>query len=316
MNTQIMKALEYDRNGMFVPPDLTKEIVSKVKVRKNKSILVLFSYEMLPVLKELRYKNVTLGIDKVTPVVYYVAKYYGYNVVNIEDLEDMKFDVVLGNPPFSKANEGKTSTRKKNLYPHFFEWTIKNSDMGAMIMPQTQKQVQEKHNRNIVDNCYEVMMIEDSVFKIATSVWCVFFDKKTDKRIEDFTVKTKMNSFNWKKGKMSSSAKDWQSLDGYEVIHSVRKDGLIILKSKKFNPNAALPSDGFAVVLGITANKTFIIPCKSQMFGGNVYTVWFKTKKEAENFQKKLDKKINEIDHLRGNMGVLTINGLEQIDFN
>jgi hypothetical protein len=129
-----MKALEYDRNGMFVPPDLTKEIVSKVKVKKNKSILVLFSYEMLPVLKELGYKNVTLGIDKVTPVVYYVAKYYGCKVFDIEDLEDMKFDVVLGNPPYQDSN----NKAKNNKLWHKFvmqDLPVRENGYVAFVNP-------------------------------------------------------------------------------------------------------------------------------------------------------------------------------------
>ena len=141
MNTQVMKALEYVRDGMFVPPDLTKEIMSKVKVKKNKSILVLFSYEMLPVLKELRYTNVTLGIDNVTPVVYHMAKYYECKVVNVEDLEDMEFDVVLGNPPYQDTKEdGTRKSKTVNLWSKFISLAMDiSSPTGrvAMITPNS-----------------------------------------------------------------------------------------------------------------------------------------------------------------------------------
>ena len=136
---QVMKALEYVRDGMFVPSELTKEIISKMKVGKNKSILVLFSYEMLPVLCELGYGNVTLVVDNVKPVVYHVAKYYGYNVMTFEEIEEMKFDVVLGNPPYQDTKEdGSRKSKTVNLWSKFISVGMnisKSNGFVAMITP-------------------------------------------------------------------------------------------------------------------------------------------------------------------------------------
>ena len=224
------------------------------------------------------------------------------------------FDVVVGNPPFSKANDGNTSTRKVNLYPDFFSKSLNLSNFILMIMPRTDNQVQQSHNKQIVENVTEIVNINDDVFNIATSVWCLVVDKSKQARIEDFTNKEIKNDIKWVKGRMSSSCKDWETDSGYDVIHSVQKSGPVILKSGELKKTAVLPTTGFLVVFGITCSEAFVIEAKGQMSGGNVYSVWFEDKADADDFQNKLNIKFKEIDHLRGNMGVMTVSTLSQID--
>ena len=122
----IMKAIEYARGGMFVKPELTREIASNIS--KDSRILVAFSYEMLPVLNKMGYKNVTLVVDKPRTSVYNIAKYYGYKTKAIKELKKMKFDVVIGNPPYGKNS---------NLAVKFLNEISKYSENIWMVLPRT-----------------------------------------------------------------------------------------------------------------------------------------------------------------------------------
>jgi hypothetical protein len=122
----IMRAIEYARDGMYVPPELTKEMVKRIKAKKDKSFLVLFSYEMLPVLNDLGYKDVTLALDKPRKSIYNVAKYYGYKIVDLKEIKNMKFHVVIGNPPyqFKKNADKKGKSGDNSLYIKFINLGI------------------------------------------------------------------------------------------------------------------------------------------------------------------------------------------------
>jgi hypothetical protein len=121
----IMKAIEYARNGMFVQPELTKEIISKIDTSINASILVLFSYEMLPILSGLGYQNVTLAFDKPRTSIYNIAKCYRYQVKTFEEITNMKFDVVIGNPPYQKIKgDGSRYDQASNLWSVFWSESI------------------------------------------------------------------------------------------------------------------------------------------------------------------------------------------------
>lgn len=75
----ITKALEYDREGMFVSEELTEEMIPK-NTPKDAEILVFHSYEMLPILHKKGFTDVTIGVDNNRKVVYSVAEKYGYKV--------------------------------------------------------------------------------------------------------------------------------------------------------------------------------------------------------------------------------------------
>jgi len=54
-------------------------------------------------------------------------------------------DVIIGNPPFSKTNEGRTAGKKAvNLYPEFYKKSVELAKIVAMVMPSTKNQVNKK----------------------------------------------------------------------------------------------------------------------------------------------------------------------------
>jgi Eco57I restriction-modification methylase len=126
----ILKAIEYARDGMFVPKDLTLELIEKSGCKKSASILVMFSYEMLPVLWEAGYTNVSLAFDKPRTSIYNIAKKFGNGkVYELEEIDVMKFDVVVGNPPFGD-NENRTLGKE-----FMFKAISLSKKHVAMILP-------------------------------------------------------------------------------------------------------------------------------------------------------------------------------------
>ena len=80
-----MKAIEYSRTCMFVKPEFTNEMLSPTPVSKDSKIGVSFSLEMLPVLKEAGYTNVTFMSDHIDTFTRKIANLYGYQTKLIEE---------------------------------------------------------------------------------------------------------------------------------------------------------------------------------------------------------------------------------------
>ena len=92
MNKSYWKALELQRDGMFVPPALINEMVDNLNIKKDSSVVVLHSFEMLPMLHERGCKNVVLAMDSPKKYVRNICAKYGYEVKTFEEIDDMEFD--------------------------------------------------------------------------------------------------------------------------------------------------------------------------------------------------------------------------------
>jgi len=102
---------KYDTQNVFTPPRLIRRILSKVDFTSNYKVLVWYNVEFLIYLvKEvgLNPKNIYIYTNTKDKL---ILEKQGYNVVYQENIDFdkiineliiLKFDVVLGNPPFSK----------------------------------------------------------------------------------------------------------------------------------------------------------------------------------------------------------------------
>jgi len=132
MNKNYRIALENMRDGMFIPPEFTEELLAKLDLPLQTSIIVPESYEMLPVLHARGYTNVTLLVSTAKKYVRNLVDKYGYQTKTLEDTTNMRFDQILGNPPYGRAS---------NLAIEFLNKCKGMSNNMVFVMPRTLRNV-------------------------------------------------------------------------------------------------------------------------------------------------------------------------------
>ena len=108
----------------------------------------------------------------------------------IEEVRNMKFDLGLGNPPFSKGNTGKGGT---SIYQLFAEWGVRNCDVVAMITPgsfMTGSRFEDMRTQLDEKGLSEIESIPLDTFADASIVNPVYWIADNgDKKVEDFLSK-------------------------------------------------------------------------------------------------------------------------------
>ena len=149
MNTDIKTVKQMRENKRFVvnqpftPLDLISEITNDIAVNSNNSILVFFTIEWALYLKSIGYTDITVSAND--SIVANICKLRGLKYIDTFDLENsknMKFDVIVGNPPFqSDGNNGShglwqkfvalAAERSNNcavlITPHWHNWAAPTS---------------------------------------------------------------------------------------------------------------------------------------------------------------------------------------------
>jgi site-specific DNA-methyltransferase (adenine-specific) len=121
----------------FTPSDLVDEICNNINVSvKLDSIGIFFAVEVAIKLHKRGAKNVTVLTSEYCSQTKKVTDYLGYKYCLINEV-NMKFDVIVGNPPYQDDSTG-SSTKTTNLYAPFFykaESLIKDTGTLSMIIP-------------------------------------------------------------------------------------------------------------------------------------------------------------------------------------
>jgi len=137
MNKNLWKALEYSRDGMFVPQALTEELIDKAP---GTSIMVLHSFEMLPVLHDMGFEDVTLVTHETKKYIKNLVTRYDYKMITEEEIGNMKFDTVIGNPPYQSPNASGERNIGAPLWPVFIgksmDW-LKDDGTLVFVTPAT-----------------------------------------------------------------------------------------------------------------------------------------------------------------------------------
>lgn len=220
------------------------------------------------------------------------------------DWGDMKFDVIMGNPPFSKAGEGKIAgKRSEELYIQFYKWAIQRADIVAMVLPTTDKKLQKNHNDLLRQTANVITHIDASVFPgVTMPMWYVIANKSVSTRptninwVLDGSVG---NDIPWYKGPINMTAHKNLVGDqlGYSsprkqsdilIYHKVNAThGLVSLwcDKKHVNEQALFPKTGYAVLMPQTFNddgwsKVEIVKCNGKQSAFNGMNIVFVNKKE------------------------------------
>lgn len=122
-------------HNAHTPKIVTEKVLSDLNL-KDKTVLVMFNVEFLITLietQEIPPQNVTFYSDHEYKD--YLAYKFGVKYINELD-NDMKFDYIVGNPPYTNG--------QKLLYAKFFEKALDLADTVAFVMPV---QLESKHDK-------------------------------------------------------------------------------------------------------------------------------------------------------------------------
>lgn len=171
----------------FTPNRLVNRILKKINLKKNssKSILVAYTLEFAVELWLLGKKNVTITTDTLCPQTRYLAQQLGYKYYTVGELINMsmKFDVIIGNPPYQDDSTGN-STKTTNLYAPFFykaEKLLSENGILSMIIPSDWVGPNKSHFKNHIFKSKNVKEIElhpyQKYFKVKKATCNVIIDK-------------------------------------------------------------------------------------------------------------------------------------------
>ena len=223
-------------------------------------------------------KNSIYLLDKYTMFVE-VAKDRGYtNVIKEDFLEyepDMKFDLVIGNPPFSVVTKKGKRGRGKDIYKDFYNKAQSvSNDAVCMIMPRTDKQICSSHNKVLRETANIIVPISPDYFNgIGIEMWYVVSLKSGNDLKPDnidwlfIDENPSNNDIDFRKGKINGTAhkhllvnKTKTTDNDCEIFHKVGKrvGGVesFFYDCSKVPQTALFPSSGFVVLMPqqITAN--------------------------------------------------------------
>jgi desulfoferrodoxin (superoxide reductase-like protein) len=278
----------------FTPAELCQEILDKIDV-VNKTILT-FNVEFVLTLiykYDVDRSNITICTDDVN--VRGICERGRINCIDTME-PNMKFDVVVGNPPFSLAGNktGKKGGAKK-LYPAFYEKAVVIADNVAMITPNTQRQ-HISFNKFIRANTNKIIPIDDSAFSVNISTWCLIKDNSnTNVDHIEWADLYEMpdQKVRWAKGKVHVTH-DSNLLEDrkgpYTVFHKVNLKGLHQSKTDiEFSKLKLFPENGYAVIMPQQIqdrgwSATEIVKCDGAQAATNgVNLAFVDTRDEAEH---------------------------------
>lgn len=217
-----------------IPQTAIDRMLDSFKIEDDARVLVMFC----PILAtKIRFagKDVSLYVEQPSVALQEVCRRLRIEILTTED-RGMKFDLVLGNPPFSKVGDGSVTGKGKKslLYPKFLKLAIESAPCGAMIMPTTvmPNRDNQEHIDTIKENAYYIENLSEQEVKqmnVGIEMWTVYWGRKGDvsehfgsmEAANDLDIQTgsaRLGNHNQSPVKTKTHAK--------KVIRSILKDGI------------------------------------------------------------------------------------------
>ena len=317
----------------FTDHELMGEITDKINPSKDAKIGVMFTVEWAMYLERAGFCDITLITDKYDRVVStYANKLIGCDYLTLDQIQEknMKFNIIVGNPPFSKTNPGKTAGKKGvNLYPFFYQRMLELADIVCMIMPETSNQSSGLHNETIKSSAHFIKHITPEEFPgPGIKMWTVYYDKNKPSDVDNFFANfTESNTIAFKKGSVNlSTIKDQvsevESTDTIRVVKAVyQSTGVesVFANSSAIKKEYILPKIGHVVLIPLTLPESGwrieVEPCNGQAVNVNVTYILTSSLDEAIGIQNKLMSQefIQAALSKRGNQCVMTQKALKSV---
>lgn len=261
---------------------------------------------VFPLVLQKRYPSARITCAEIFPFYKHHLRNLGFEVVDWNDVVDMKFDLVIGNPPFSKVGEDKMSGKRgQELYIKFYRWAVDNATTVAMVMPTTDKKVQQTHNDLLRATANKIEYIDPACFPgITMPMWYVISDKNQacNANIDWQLNAPPGNDIPWVKGAVnmtthkhanqgSLGTTEPKSKSDILIYHKVNvTHGLVKVycSDSVVSKSALFPNTGYAVLMPQTFNEdgwsqTAVVKCNGRQAAFNGMNIVFvKTKNQAD----------------------------------
>lgn len=180
--TDVKTKVDSDGKYIRTPYELCKEIISQLGDLSNKTILVVDTVEFITVLREFGAKKENITYIAPYDMKGQLATAFGATVINDtltnwENKNNMKFDVVIGNPPYQSSRDGTTAT--EDLSAKFVNKCIDlNADVIALIIPSDWIGPNNSSIKNTLfksNKLSKLCLYGNKWFNVAKDTCCIFY---------------------------------------------------------------------------------------------------------------------------------------------
>lgn len=152
----------FAHNQPMTPHSLISEINAQLPLNKDSNIGVLFSAEWALHLRIQGYANITLITDVPCKPSKAVAMVIGVQYKTLDEIQEMKFDIIVGNPPYGRG---------ANLAIKILNKATEISDMIYFVLP---KSIRRPRLTNKINDWFHIEMdndVPDSAFGGLRTCW-------------------------------------------------------------------------------------------------------------------------------------------------
>ena len=303
-----------------IPESVQIEMVGKLQVHPKLKVAVMYSPALALRMVYLGFKKVKLVVGTVTPAIERLSS-LGIDIITIEEYKEtgMKFDLTLGNPPYS-LDQGN-----KLLYPEFFEMSLEKSDHVMMVMPikldSRDNKIKAHNMRVLTHQTFISEDISESFKGIGVGrISYVIASKAVKNEVAEVAERIlppllpRRNRLRVINGKAFT-----QVTGGHPVIHKVLKGGIVegacsdddAKKFRAYYKKKTTTDTPWLVMINHTPSKgvfnaEIVKFNKSLIWSRWTYAIQAKTKKEANDIIAHLRSK-KVVDYLNNNMTSHTI---------